>query len=59
MDELFKIAGGDLVVWLDAGGSICIKTVDKFNDPVEMAEHEAMELAELLMRLAKQSQIKR
>ena len=50
-----EISDGDVVVWLDEGGAICIKTNDNHGDPVELAEHEAMELAELLVRLVKES----
>lgn len=50
-----KIAGGDVVVWVDDGGAICIKTTDKFNDPVELAEHEALALAHLLLQLVKET----
>ncbi len=50
-----KLAGGDVVVWVDDGGAICIKTKDKFNDPVELAEHEALDLANLLLRLVEEA----
>jgi hypothetical protein len=52
---IHKLAGGDILVWLDESGAICIKTKDKFNDPVELAEHEALALADLLMRLVKET----
>lgn len=50
-----KRAGGDVVVWVDDGGAVCIKTKDKFNDPVELAEHEALDLANLLLRLVEEA----
>lgn len=50
------MAGGDVLVWLDESGAICIKTKDTFDDPVELAEHEALSLADLLVRLVKESQ---
>jgi hypothetical protein len=34
-------------------GDLFLKVQQKHNDPVELAEHEAEELAELLTRLAK------
>jgi hypothetical protein len=49
--HVYEIASGELAVWLEPGGPICLKIVSKFNDPVELAEHEAMELAELLTKL--------
>lgn len=52
-EQIFHIAGGQVLVWLDDGGGVCIKTAEPYNDPVELAEHEALELAELLARLAK------
>ncbi len=51
---VFKFAGGELVVWLqEESGSICLKSSNKYNDPVELGEEEAVELAELLIRLSK------
>jgi hypothetical protein len=50
--QLFNIAGGQILVWLDDSGSVCIKTAEPHGDPVELAEHEALELAHLLTRLA-------
>jgi hypothetical protein len=52
--HLYEVAGGDIDVWVDPGGAICLKVRNKVNDPVELAEHEAMELAELLIRLVKE-----
>ena len=51
-DQVFNIAGGQILVWLDDSGSVCIKTAEPHDDPVELAEHEALELASLLTRLA-------
>ena len=48
-----ELAGGDIVLWVD-NGVICIKTVEKHNDPVELNEDEAEELAALLTRLVSQ-----
>lgn len=46
-----ELAGGDVLVWLDPTGGICIKTVEPHGDPVELGEQEALELARLLTRL--------
>jgi hypothetical protein len=54
-DRIYKFADGEIVIWLDEGGAIFIKTLDKDNDPVELAEHEALGLADLLTRLVEQS----
>ncbi len=47
----YEFAGGEICVWLDNSGVICLKSRNKFNDPVELAEHEALDLAQLLNRL--------
>jgi hypothetical protein len=44
-------ASGEVMVWLDPSGVICLKTVNSHGDPVELAEHEALEIAEALTRL--------
>ena len=40
-----------VTLWIAAGGSIHIKTRDPYGDPVELAEHEAEELVEILNKL--------
>ena len=51
---VFKFAGGELVVWLqEESGSICLKSLNKYDDPVKLGEEEAVELAELLVRLSR------
>ncbi len=52
--DVEEFAGGEVVLWLDPAGIICLKTRSKFNDPVELAEHEALALAESLIRLVRQ-----
>ena len=47
---IYKIAGGDIVLW-SVAGSIHIKIVNAFNDPVELNEDDALELSKLLSRL--------
>ena len=39
---------------IDRGGVIFLKTRSQFNDPVELTETEALTLAALLTRLAKE-----
>lgn len=51
--DVYRLAGGDIAVWRDAGGVIFLKVEQKYHDPVELADHEALELGELLLRLAK------
>ncbi len=52
--DIYEAGGGDLAIWVNAGGAICIKFCSEFNDPVELAEHEALNLANLLIRLVKE-----
>jgi len=47
-------ASGQIAVWIDDGGSIHLKTCEPHGDPVELAEHEAIELADLLKTLVKE-----
>lgn len=49
--DIYTLAGGEINVWVDPGGAICFKTRNPFNDPVELSEYEAIELAELLTKL--------
>ena len=52
--RVYEMAGGDVDVWVDPSGAICLKVRTDSNDPVELAEHEAIALGELLVRLAKE-----
>lgn len=49
--HVYELADGEVDVWVDPGGAICLKIRTKFNDPIELAEHEALALAELLTKL--------
>jgi len=48
--EVFELASGDISIWVDGG--IHLKVNIPGSDPVELGEHEALELGELLVRLA-------
>lgn len=52
--KIHQCASGEIEVWVDPGGAICIKTRHRFEDPVELAEHEALALANLLTQLVQQ-----
>lgn len=52
--HVYEMAGSEVDVWVDPGGAICLKVRNEFNDPVELAEHEAIALGELLIRLARE-----
>jgi len=53
--KIYRVADGDIAVWIDeASGCLCLKLTRDHKDPVELAEHEALELAELLTRLVEE-----
>ena len=45
----------DVQLWLEQGSSVHIKAVTSFGDPVELASHEARELAAILSDFADQA----
>jgi hypothetical protein len=49
------LSGGEVLVWLDPDGGVCIKTVEPHGDPVELSDRDALDLAGLLTRLAEES----
>lgn len=52
-NSVHELAGGDLAVWRDEAGSIMLKVRERrYNDPVELSEEEALELAAVLTRLS-------
>jgi hypothetical protein len=51
--EPIELAGGDIVLWSEPGGPIMLKTCEPYGDPVELNEHQAEELAEALLKMAK------
>ena len=50
--QVHEISGGDVVLW-SVDGAVHIKTTNRCNDPVELNEHEAIELSDLLRRLVR------
>jgi len=48
--EVFEMASGDISIWVDGG--IHLKINASSRDLVELGENEALELGELLVRLA-------
>lgn len=48
--KVFKMASGDISVWVDGG--IHLKINVPSTAPVELGEQEALKLGELLVRLA-------
>jgi hypothetical protein len=54
--KVYTLAGGEIAVWRDPSGAVCIKILEPHGDPVELAEHEALELSAILKKLAEDSQ---
>lgn len=52
--KIYEVASGDIAVWIDEGGCICLKTCNEYHDPVELSEVEALGLASLLTQLVKE-----
>jgi hypothetical protein len=43
--QVHELAGGEIVVWQEDSGAIMLKCKQKYDDPVELGEEEALELA--------------
>ncbi|KKI35053.1 hypothetical protein VI03_30515 [Burkholderia vietnamiensis] len=50
--DYFETSDGAVRIWIEQGSSIHIKAVTKENDPVELSESEALEIAEVLKQFA-------
>ncbi|MDR0481299.1 MAG: hypothetical protein LBG66_05375 [Gallionellaceae bacterium] len=50
--DYFETGDGAVRIWIEQGTSIHIKVVTEKNDPVELSEDEALEIAETLRRFA-------
>lgn len=48
-----EFADGELYFWIEAEGSIHLKAVSPFGDPVELTSEEAKELGEALLDAAR------
>ena len=48
-----EISDGDVVLW-SVDGTVHIKTINNYNDPVELNEHQALELSDLLRQLVRE-----
>ncbi|SEK11806.1 hypothetical protein SAMN03159494_05533 [Achromobacter sp. NFACC18-2] len=52
-EDYFQSNDGCIQVWIEQGTSIHIKAATNLNDPVELSESEALELAEVLKALCR------
>ncbi|WP_119301010.1 hypothetical protein [Dongia deserti] len=52
--QVYEVAGGEIAVWAEPSGAIILQVRNNYKDPVDMGEEEALELAELLIRLVKE-----
>jgi hypothetical protein len=51
---VYELAGSDITVWAEGPGAIMLKVREPFGDPVELSEADALELGQLLVRLAEE-----
>ena len=51
--KIYEVASGDIALWVDEAGCICLKTCNEYHDPVELSEEEALSLASVLTQLVK------
>lgn len=49
--DVFSLAGGEVIVWAEPKGPLCIRAVTTAGDPVELAEREVHELIAVLQKL--------
>ena len=52
-EDYFESKEGDVRVWIEQGSAIHIKAISEHNDPVELNAEQALELAQVLQRLAR------
>jgi hypothetical protein len=51
-EESLSLSGGEVNLWLSEDGTIHIKAITSFGDPVELSSEEAKTLADHLRRFA-------
>jgi hypothetical protein len=49
--EVFHLSNREVSIWINEGGAVSLKAVDRHGDPVELSEEEALEVAQILNRL--------
>jgi hypothetical protein len=52
LETIAEFAGGEIVLW-DDDGVLMLKHAEPHGDPVELNEHQALELGEFLVQWAK------
>ncbi len=52
-DTIYKLSGGEISVWAAESGSVMLKVLSNYKDPVELGEGELLELIEILTKLHK------
>jgi hypothetical protein len=52
--KTFTLAGGELVLWAEPGGSVMIKVLSDRRDPIELGEGEVEELIAVLTTLSQE-----
>ena len=51
--QVNELSNGEIKLWIEQGSSIHLKSITNYGDPVELSSDEAIELADLLMEMAK------
>lgn len=49
-NQIFSMASGDVLIWVEEGGAICMTLNTEFNDPADMSADEALAIGQLLVR---------
>lgn len=53
-DNYFESSDGTVRIWIEQGTSIKMKVITETNDPVELSEEEAIEIANILTKFSKE-----
>ena len=52
--RVYDVAGGEVAVWAEPNGIIALKVTNKYNDPAELTDGGALELARILVQLVEE-----
>jgi hypothetical protein len=52
--RVYDVAGGEVAVWAELDGVIALKVTNKHNDPAELTDGGALELARILIQLVEE-----
>jgi hypothetical protein len=52
-DVVYTLSGGEISIWVADSGSVMLKVLSEYKDPVELGEGELLELINILIKLHK------